>query len=403
MDAKTCYTGERDLFIGFVSETYAPEVNGVAMTLGRLANGLAGFGHRVDIYRPAQYKTEKPSRHGNILQIPMPGMPIPGYREMHFGFPAGKFFRSRWHRQRPDVLYVATEGPLGASAIKAASKSGVPVISGFHTNFHSYSNHYHLGWLAPAILAYMRLLHNRPRMTLVPTHALARKLSGTGFNNVEVMQRGVDIELFSPLRRNSELRMQWGADDNSIVCIYVGRIAPEKNIQTAVDTVHALSAYHKIQFVLVGDGPMRKKLERENPDYIFCGTRLGEDLASHYASADVLLFPSRTETFGNVVTEAMASGLATVAYDEAAAHEHITDYHTGVLAYDEPTHSFTSVAMRLCKQREMIRSIGNNAYEYTKQLSWSIIVTRFKSLLQSACTKSHPIKHDRDYNPGVRS
>lgn len=401
MDAKTNCTGIQNLNIGLVTETYAPEVNGVAMTLSRLVTGLCTNGHKIEIYHPAQSKKDKPVTRNNIREVPMPGMPIPGYHEMHFGFPAGKFFRKQWQQSRPDVLYVATEGPLGASAIKTALKLDIPVISGFHTNFHTYSNHYRLGWFAPVILAYLRRLHNKTRMTLVPTRLLADDLHNHGFNNVEVMQRGVDTCLFNPERRSKEFRNKWGADEEDIVCIYVGRIAAEKNIQTAVDAVTALSAHYNIRFVLVGDGPLREKLESKHPEFIFCGTRLGEDLAMHYASADILLFPSRTETFGNVVTEAMASGLATVAYDEAAAHEHVTNWQNGVLADDEPSQSFTSVAMRLCKQPELIRDIGQNASQYTRQLGWPAIVSRFESLLHNTCANNVSMKTEHEYSSGV--
>ena len=206
MDAKTNCTGIQNLNIGLVTETYAPEVNGVAMTLSRLVTGLCTNGHKIEIYHPAQSKKDKPVTRNNIREVPMPGMPIPGYHEMHFGFPAGKFFRKQWQQSRPDVLYVATEGPLGASAIKTALKLDIPVISGFHTNFHTYSNHYRLGWFAPVILAYLRRLHNKTRMTLVPTRLLADDLHNHGFNNVEVMQRGVDTCLFNPERRSKEFR-----------------------------------------------------------------------------------------------------------------------------------------------------------------------------------------------------
>jgi glycosyltransferase involved in cell wall biosynthesis len=403
VDATTNRIGKQDLLIGLVTETYAPEVNGVAMTLNRLVNGLANRGHHITIYRPGQSQNDKPVSQDNISEIPMPGMPIPGYREMHFGFPARSFFMQQWQQQRPHILYVATEGPLGASAIKTATRLNIPVISGFHTNFHTYSNHYHLGWLAPAILAYMRRLHNKTLMTLVPTRALADDLNKRGFKKVEVLQRGVDTTLFTPTRRDENLRKEWHANEDSIVCIYVGRIAPEKNIETAVETVVSLYRHYNIRFVLVGDGPLREKLESRYPDFVFCGTRLGEDLATHYASADILLFPSRTETFGNVVTEAMASGLATVAYNEAAAHEHITNWRNGVLADDKPSQSFTSVTTRLCKQPELIHSIGKNASKYTQKLGWPTIVSRFECLLQSACDDASVFNQAHEYTTGTRS
>ena len=383
MDATTSRAGVHDLSIGLVTETYTPEVNGVAMTLNRLVSGLCESGHRLQIYRPGRSRSGGPSRHGNISEQLLRGMPIPGYSAMHFGFPAARFFLKQWQCSRPDIIYVATEGPLGASAIKTASKLDIPAISGFHTNFHRYSQHYHLGWLEPAILGYLRRLHNMAGMTLVPTQSLADTLQQQGFQNVEVLQRGVDTKLFNPERRSSELRHRWDADQNTIVCIYVGRIAAEKNMQAAVDAVLALSSHYPIRFVLVGDGPLRKKLQQKYPAFIFCGTRLGDDLAMHYASADILLFPSRTETYGNVLTEAMASGLATVAYDEAAAHEHVTNWHNGVLAQDKPSQNFTAVTMRLCSQPKSIRTIGRHASEYCRQLSWPGIVSRFESFLYS--------------------
>jgi glycosyltransferase involved in cell wall biosynthesis len=402
VDAKANCAGNQALYIGLVTETYTPEVNGVAMTLNRLVNGLDSCGHRIDIYHPAQSGEDKPASQHSIKEILMPGMPIPGYRQMHFGFPAYRFFYGQWSKEKPDVIYVATEGPLGASAIKAASRLKIPVISGFHTNFHTYSRHYRLGWLSPLILAYLRSLHNKTQMTLVPTYVLAENLLDQGFNNIEVMQRGVDTELFTPNRRNRTLRKQWQAEDDTIVCLYVGRIAAEKNIQQAVETVQALTKHYKIRFVIVGDGPLREKLQHRHPEFTFCGTQRGEALATHYASSDVLLFPSRTETFGNVVTEAMASGLAVVAYDEAAAHEHITDWYNGLLAKDNNTQSFTSVAMRLCKQPAAIKSIGDNAARYCQVLGWPFIVQQFESLLNNAYQQSETT-FGKTYSTGVSS
>ena len=398
MDALADYTGDQNMHIGLVTETYSPEVNGVAMTLSRLVNGLQLRGHDVDIYRPAQSKSDKANAEENHTLLP--GMPVPGYSEMHFGLPATRFFKKHWLAKRPDVLYVATEGPLGASAINVARKLGIPVISGFHTNFHSYSNHYRIGWLAPVIFSYLRRLHNKTALTLVPTRALAEHLGNHGFNNVTVMQRGVDTGLFSPTRRDPQLRAQWQADENTKVYLYVGRIAAEKNIHQAVETVNAVSGHSNARFVLVGDGPLREKLQQKYPGFIFCGTQLGESLAAHYASADVLLFPSKTETFGNVVTEGMASGLAVIAYDEAAAHEHISDMHNGVLAKDSGCRSFTSVALQLCKQPEKISSIGNEAARYCQNLGWPIIVQQFESLLYSVGEQSASFS-ESSYSPGV--
>jgi glycosyltransferase involved in cell wall biosynthesis len=370
------------LNIAIVTETYPPEVNGVAMTLGKLAEGLQSLGHSVQVYRPRQSAGDRATCNGTFAEHLLPGMRVPMYRELRLGFPAFGHLQRAWNRRRPDVVYVATEGPLGWSAIRAAGQLDIPALSGFHTNFHTYSRHYRLGWLEPLILRYLRNLHRSTHCTLVPTQALAGRLRARGFGRVEVLQRGVDTTLFSPQRRNAELRSQWGAGDNDLVCLYVGRIAAEKNIQEAVTTVRAIQSQQpNVRFVLVGDGPMRKSLARSDPDFVFCGTRRGEELAQHYASGDVFLFPSRSETFGNVVTEAMASGLAVVAYNEAAAGEHIRNNQTGVLVDGAVPAAFHDAARALCSEPHRVHELGTNAARYVGQLDWSSVVRRFAFLL----------------------
>jgi len=367
------------LHIGLVTETFPPEVNGVAMTLGRLVAGLRSLRHTVEVFRPRQ----PGDRHnGNASDYLLPGVQLPMYRELRLGLPASARLRRSWTARRPDVLYVATEGPLGWSAIRTARKLDIPVVSGFHTNFQTYSRHYGMGWMEPLVLRYLRTLHRQTRCTLAPTRALATALSSQGFGRVDVMQRGVDTALFSPVRRNRELRRQWGVDDNSVIYLYVGRIAAEKNIQQAVA---AFCTIQKLQpaarFVLVGDGPQRHRLQQQHPNFIFCGTRRGTDLAEHYASGDVFLFPSRSETFGNVVTEAMASGLAVVAYNEAAAGEHIRHDETGLLVDGLTPDAFTDAALSLCAQPARVHSLGANAAQYAAKLGWSRVIDRFADVL----------------------
>jgi glycosyltransferase involved in cell wall biosynthesis len=402
VDAVTNYSSAGRIHLALVTETYAPEVNGVAMTLGRLVDGLLAANHRISIFRPGRSVANSPGQDNSLREFTMPGMPVPGYTALHFGFPAASRLYSYWCDDPPDVAYVATEGPLGWSAIRAAQRLGIPVVSGFHTNFHSYSKHYHLGWLQSFVLRYLRRLHNRTCFTLTPTHQLAQTLTDNGFDNVRVMQRGVDTRLFNPCRRSAELRSRWGCGENTIVCLYVGRIAAEKNIHEAVDTVCQLSPHIDIRFVLVGDGPLRNRLEHNHPEFIFCGERCGEDLAAHYASGDLLLFPSRTETFGNVVTEGMASGLAVVAYDEAAAHDFIDDWENGVLARDDGPHDFTGMTLRLCKQPKKLRRIGERACHSVQAHGWPLIVEQFESILNEAIDTQALTLACRDSRTGVR-
>lgn len=308
----------RSLKVSLVTETYTPEVNGVAMTLGRLCSGLRERGHTVNIVRPRQ-RHEKTGAQADG-QCLTPGLPIPGYPELRFGLPVAGQLRSLWREQAPDIVHVATEGPLGFSALNAASRLGIPVLSTFHTNFHTYSQHYGVGWLQGGIEGYLRWFHNRTATTLAPTQALADTLTRRGFERVGVLSRGVDTALFSPARRSPALRAEWGAEGDSLVCIVVGRVAPEKNLDLALSAFAAIRQQHPTaRMICVGDGPLRESLARKYPEVSFVGARYGEALAAHYASADLFLFPSVTETFGNVVSEALASGLPVVAFDHAAA------------------------------------------------------------------------------------
>jgi glycosyltransferase involved in cell wall biosynthesis len=216
----------------------------------------------------------------------------------------------------------------------------------------------------------------------VPTTALAQQLRDRAFGCVEVLQRGVDTALFNPGRRSEVLRREWGVGPDQLVCLYVGRIAAEKNIPTAVSAFRAVQhTSPDARLVLVGDGPLSKSLARDNPDIVFCGVRRGEDLARHFASGDLFLFPSQTETFGNVVTEAMASGLAVVAYNQAAAGEHIRDGDNGALAEDDSEKRFIRRAVEVSLETERLTQLGQRAAVYAASLGWTAIVERFIQLL----------------------
>jgi glycosyltransferase involved in cell wall biosynthesis len=183
-------------------------------------------------------------------------------------------------------------GPLGWSAVRIAQCLGIPVLTGFHTNYHSYSRHYRVGWLQRLVFRYLCGFHNRSTGTLVPSVDLRDRLQARGFKNVRVLGRGVDSQLFAPEHRSRELRRDWGVSDTDLAIVYVGRIAPEKNLGLAVDAYHAMKRFSaSLKFVIIGDGPLRASLQKEHADLIFLGTHTGERLARHYASADVFLFP----------------------------------------------------------------------------------------------------------------
>ncbi|MGE5319507.1 MAG: glycosyltransferase family 4 protein [Hyphomicrobiaceae bacterium] len=370
------------LRIAVVTETYPPEVNGVAMTLGRLVNGLQVRNHQVQLIRPRQHSDDQPQPTATLSEHLQRGIALPRYEGLKLGLPAKTALTRLWTRQRPDVVQIATEGPLGWSALAVANKLRLPVASDFHTNFHSYSSHYGFGLLRRAIVAYLRKFHNKAAVTLVPTEGIRRELLDHGYENIEIIGRGVDTKLFHPGRRDPDLRARWGVNENETAVLYVGRLAAEKNLTLVFDAFDAMRAAHPAsRLVLVGDGPERSGWQAKRPDAVFCGTQTGEALAAHYASGDVFLFPSLTETWGNVTIEAMASGLAVVAYDCAAAEEVIRHGETGLKARPEDEAAFIAHAVSLISDSVQQRRLGSAAAARAAQLSWDAIIDSFERVL----------------------
>ncbi|MEM1444120.1 MAG: glycosyltransferase family 1 protein [Verrucomicrobiota bacterium] len=359
--------------ITFVTDTYSPQANGVATTLERLVNGLRERGHTVDVIRPAVLACEEEG-----LEVPSIG--LPGYKEVRFGFPIKLVLQARWYKKRPDVIYVATETPLGASAISAARALGIPAASGFHTNFQQYMAHYQVPLLEKAAVRYLRHVHNRSTCTFVPSRDVIDDLDSRGFENLELLPKGVDTRLFSPKKRSQTLRQSWGARENSLVGLYVGRIAPEKNLPLLVECfLEIQKRIPDFRGVFVGDGPKLEELKKEYPQFYYPGIKRGEELAEHYASADLFLFPSVTETFGNVTMEAMASGLAVVAYDYAAARQHIVSGENGFTAPFDDRKAYLDLVLEAAKQE--LSEVRSNARVSARKIRWKKVIKRFEKQL----------------------
>ncbi|MFN3843101.1 MAG: glycosyltransferase family 4 protein [Rehaibacterium terrae] len=361
-----------------VTETYPPEVNGVALTVASLEGGLRAQGHDVCMVRPRQPgHDDAPGDH-----LLVRGAALPRYPGLRFGLPSGGALRALWRRERPDAVYVATEGPLGWSAVGAARSLGIPVGTGFHTRFDDYVGRYATPLLSPLVFAGMRRFHNRADATIVPTDELAGFLRGRGFRRVELLRRAVDTSLFDPTRRDQALRATWGLRDEALAVIHVGRIAPEKNLDLAVRAFRAIQCRRpEARFVWVGDGPSRAALAAANPDFVFAGVQRGEALARHFASADLFLFPSLSETFGNVTLEAMASGVPTVAFDYGAAREHLRGGEHGAAVPFGDTADFVEAARILAADDTLRARQSRAAREAVLHLSPDAVSRRFAELL----------------------
>jgi glycosyltransferase involved in cell wall biosynthesis len=381
------------LNIALVTETYLPEVNGVAITIGRMVHGLHRRGHRIHMVRPRQSKQDAAAKEDGYEETLVSGMPIPGYPELKSGLPAKGLLLKLWKQQRPDIVHIATEGPLGWSALSAAKKLGIPVSTDFHTNFHNYTQHYGIGLLKKPIAAYLRHFHNKAACTLVPTASLQQQLEFEGYQNVLVVSRGVDGALFHPSRRCRELRATWQADDDTPVVMLVSRLAPEKNLQVVVQAFEQMRQINPLaKLVMVGDGPARAELERQHPHVIFAGMQTGEALARHYASGDIFLYPSLTETYGNVTVEAMASGLATIAYDYAAAQQHIRHDVNGLLAPFADTDAFIAQSRGLISDMGRVQRLRLAARETVEALTWEHIMGQMEAVLLDTVS-TQGVKH----------
>jgi glycosyltransferase involved in cell wall biosynthesis len=375
----------KPLRILLVTETYPPEINGVAMTTQRLVQGLRDRGHWVGLVRPRQPKDSKAI--GTADTWILPGLPIPNYPGLHLGLPVWRRLGRLIEEQRPDLVHVVTEGPLGWAAMHAARSRGLPVTSGYHTHFDQYSCHYGPAWLMPWVTRWLDSLHRRCQATFVPTPELAAQLSARGIPNVRVMGRGVDTRLFHPDRRDPALRARWGIQDEGLACLYVGRLAPEKNLEVVEQAFAEIALKHPLaRMVWVGDGPSLSKLRATHPDHIFTGPRVGENLASHYASADLFLFGSLSETWGNVLSEALASGLPVLAYRRAAAARLIENGENGMTVDAGDTSAFIKAASGSAADTELRLRLGRQASRSMQDWGWEAIIERFETLLRECAT-----------------
>jgi Glycosyltransferase len=314
------------LRIALITETYPPEINGVALTLGKAVEELRARGHEVQVIRPRQ--SDEAAQEGLVKAFPLFFYPQVKLGWAHPGYLTGCL--QAW---RSEVVHIATEGPLGYAALIVARKLGLPVVTSFHTNFDQYFSLYGIPALRHIARLYLRHFHNATRQTLVPSQGTLQRLHQQGFLHLQQWGRGVDTQRFSPQWRDENIRKDLGLGDEDLLLLYVGRLAREKNLPPLLAAFRKLSRNHPgAILVLVGDGPLRSEIDQYANERICCaGMQSGMNLARWYASADLFCFPSCSETFGNVVLEAQASALPIIAYDCPGVCEQVIDGEHGLL------------------------------------------------------------------------
>ena len=363
------FPAELAMHIEFVTDTYPPDINGAAKTLSYLVSCLRAEGHKVTIMGP------HPESELKIASVR-----VPKYASVNLGLITQSRLKKHWQKRRPDVIYIAGEAFLGSSAVKAASRLGIPTIAGYHTNYDQYAANWKMKFLTARATRYMINFHKRATATVVPSESVMNDLQELGHSDLHVLGRGVDTELFHPSKRSADRRAEWGAGPDTPVTLFASRVSPEKNLTLLSQAFKEMQQINPdTRCIIVGDGPSYERFKRENPNVICYRFKHGEELAEIYASADIMAFPSLTETFGNTVTEALASGLVVVAYDYAAAQMHIEHEVNGLLVDYGNEQQFLEKcdqAMRLVSDG----SVRSAAHHSVGNLTWDGVAQRLVNI-----------------------
>lgn len=360
----------RGLRLALFTDTYAPQVNGVARTLERLVGAVESMGGQVRVETvedPAALLDRRVHRWSSS--------PFWAYPQLRIAVPPKSRAIAAMRRWRPTVIHATTPFGVGLAGRAAARALGVPLVTSYHTAFDAYLRHYRLSALDAVAWPYLRWFHNSGLRTFVPTQFVQRQLAAQGFEHLRLWGRGVDDARFHPRFRSAAMRERMGAGAGDLVVGYVGRLAPEKGIATALAALAPLSDTRsgRVRLAIAGDGPDEARCRAVAPAGTwFAGSLSGEELSAFYASLDVLVFPSTTETFGNVVLEAMASGVAVVAPDRGATTEFAHAQSAALFDAERPG-SIADVVNGLLTQPERRAALASAGLTVAASRSWSAV------------------------------
>lgn len=372
----------------YFTESLLPHVDGVSRTLAQLFGFLERSGIDFRVYSPFVPGPEV-SWSGRVRAVPFIRFPL--YPDYRVSSPFGRAVWRELEAWGPDLVHVVSPTPMASRAQKWAKKQGIPVVSSFHTHFVSYFRYYGAPWAEGFGWRMLKRFYDRCERVYVPTDAIIRELAEHGITNTEPWSRGIDLARFSPEHRSAELRARAGADDATPILLMVSRLVKEKDMADLVEMDRILRQRgNQHRLVLVGDGPMRGELEAALPDAYFAGHRGGEDLARWYASGDVFVFPSTTETFGNVVLEAQASGLPAVVVDRGGPPDLVQPGETGFIARANQPADLADKCEALLRDPAARARMGRQARDAARARDWAAINGRLIESYRTVVDRHRP-------------
>lgn len=360
--------------VALFTGAYNHIADGVSLTLNRLVDFLERHGTEVLVFAPT-VDDAPVNHHGTLVAIP--SVPAPGRPEYRISLGISSEAQRRLEAFQPSLIHIATPDVLGYQALQLGQEWGLPVVSSYHTHFSSYLKYYHLDMLEGMLWKYLRWFYSQCEHVYVPSPSIAADLRRHSITDgLRLWRRGVDTTRFSPDHRSAAWRRQHGIGEDEVVVSFVSRLVWEKGLDVYADVIERLEAKgipHRS--MIVGDGPVRDELEARLSRTIFTGHLSGHDLTQAYASSDVFLFPSDTETFGNVTLEAMASGVPTVCADATGSNALVEDGTTGVLAPAGDVDAFFDAVKHLTTHAERRTQMGRAAREAARRYDWETVLS----------------------------
>jgi phosphatidylinositol alpha 1,6-mannosyltransferase len=362
----------KDVRVAYVTGNYNTVVDGVAMIANKQVTALQNAGVPVRIYAPVASSSQIDTHTGKLVPVPS----IPFVRPYRLALGLTPFIRQDLTRFNPTLVFLTTPDLLGVGAQEWARRRKIPVVSTFFTHFGSYLPHYNLKWLNPLYIRAARWFYRRCQTVYAPCRSIINALSASGIEaNFHEHPFGVDTDRFQPAKRSEAWRTAKGFTRNEVVIAFVGRLVQEKGLQTFVDVIYELRARripHRV--LIVGEGPAESDLRERLPFAVFTGRLAGDELATAYASADIFLFPSDSETFGLVTLEALASGLATVVADATGSKDIVRNERDGWVVSPSDTLGFANRIENLIRKPDLRKSFSAAGVQRASEYQWPVIL-----------------------------